>query len=923
MTKNVEDKKLIGMTLAKRLKLKLNKLEGHDLAGPCIACPSSDAFRLHKQKGIAHCYSCGGSWSPYQVALQTLGNKAEAKNLMNELQIPLGSTSGPEASDPSREQDPLLTIAEQKGVDPEALKSYGVEFINSTTIDFPMYGPDGEECSSYKLFTDDSKGKFAYGKPAGLFFPHTDGVVRLPEPGETWYVVEGVKDAAAMYSLGYLACGLNTCHMAAKFALLFADVKVVLVPDRDRPSVNGADKTTAGLWGVAESISIVTLPVEFKDTKGLDVRDVLQLNDGEELLRQAIDDAKLIDSPPANNGEPPDGSSAEIKMPKGSSITLTVMPSRGQSQRLIVARRDKVSYRDQINTNSSVSRKRFTSALATKLSVEFDSLEPLIDSKLAELADQADLESVHTVGKPVTDKDGQATVAFGMAVDWDLWHTPDGDAYATFFVGDHRETWPLSSRRMKRHVAKCFFDREGKAISPEALASALNLMEGQALFDGDEHDVHIRMAEHEGNIYLDLCNPQWQVVEITPSGWQVLNESPVRFRRSDGMLALPVPEPGGNIDELRGHFNFDEDSWILTIGWIINAFCPRGPHPLLAIFAEQGSGKSTAARNIRRLIDPHRALLRSEDRSAHDLMIAAHNSWCLGYDNISYISPSFSDALCRMSTGGGFTTRKLYSDQDEQIFDARRPVLLTSIGEVVKRPDLLDRAVVARLELIPEEERRSESEIERDFVAGWPLFLGAVLNAVSGALGKLPDTRLSTLPRMADFALWVTAAEDALGFATGTFMAAYTRNRASANELAIEASPIGPPLLRLLQRRHGWQGSPTELLKSIAANATEETRRMRTFPKNGQGLTENLQRIQSNLRAMGWEAKHHRTAKRRTWTIRPVGQGDEDTSDETLQIDAEQRELFFDDDDDADDEVFPTQHPEVEQDEVGWEDFDE
>ena len=91
---------------------------------------------------------------------------------------------------------------------------------NSLTL--PAYGPDGTQCTHFRLKADGSKGLFSKDRPAGLFFPHKNDKVRLPAAGETWLLVEGPKDAAALHGLRYLACGLNTCRLAAKFARLFA-----------------------------------------------------------------------------------------------------------------------------------------------------------------------------------------------------------------------------------------------------------------------------------------------------------------------------------------------------------------------------------------------------------------------------------------------------------------------------------------------------------------------------------------------------------------------------------------------------------------------------------------------------------------------------------------------------------------------------
>ena len=106
-----------------------------------------------------------------------------------------------------------------------------------------------------------------------------------------------------------------------------------------------------------------------------------------------------------------------------------------------------------------------------------------------------------------------------------------------------------------------------------------------------------------------------------------------------------------------------------------------------------------------------------------------------------------------MATGGGFAARQLYTDQDEMLFDACRPVILNGIEDMVTRPDLADRQLFLTLEPIPEEKRRPEAELWSEFEAERPPILGALLDAVVEGLKRLPETRLPKLPRMADFAI--------------------------------------------------------------------------------------------------------------------------------------------------------------------------
>ena len=152
----------------------------------------------------------------------------------------------------------------------------------------PVYNSKGEQHSYFDLPRDGGKGWFKQGVGnSGIFLPG-----RLPQPGEHWIVAEGPKDPSALHALGFNALGMNTSKLAAKYARLLRGVDVLIFPDLDRAGEDGAKTTAARLHGVARSVHIATLPAEFKEKDGADVRDVPALKDGESLLRQAMTDAR-------------------------------------------------------------------------------------------------------------------------------------------------------------------------------------------------------------------------------------------------------------------------------------------------------------------------------------------------------------------------------------------------------------------------------------------------------------------------------------------------------------------------------------------------------------------------------------------------------------------------------------------------------
>ena len=334
-----------------------------------------------------------------------------------------------------------------------------------------------------------------------------------------------------------------------------------------------------------------------------------------------------------------------------------------------------------------------------------------------------------------------------------MFHTATGTAHADLAIDGHRETWPVRSPRFRAWLRRRYYEATGDALSAAALNAALNLLEARAQFDGPERTVHVRVAEHEGRIYLDLADQAWRAVEIGPDGWRVVGEPPVRFRRPAGLLPLPIPQRGGSLGELRSFLNLPgEDDLVLVAAWLLATLRHGGPYPLLVISGEQGSAKTVLSKMLRALIDPNAAPARTLPREERDLFIAANNGHVLAFDNVSALPAWLSDTLCRLASGGSFAVRRLYTDEDEVLFEAARPVILNGIEDVITRPDLADRALFLTLPSISDARRRPEIELWREFELARPRLLGALLDAASHGLRVLPDVRLQRLPRMADFA---------------------------------------------------------------------------------------------------------------------------------------------------------------------------
>jgi hypothetical protein len=256
-----------------------------------------------------------------------------------------------------------------------------------------------------------------------------------------------------------------------------------------------------------------------------------------------------------------------------------------------------------------------------------------------------------------------------------LFHTPTDEQFISFALGNHDETWPIRSRAARRWVTTKFYRQTGKAPNNEAMQSALNVLEARAACEGDEREVYLRAAWHEGALYYDLADSEWRVVRIDAHGWEVITEPPVKFRRYSNTLPQVEPVHGGKLDAIWNFLNVKEKAdRRLVESWLVTAPIPNIPRPMLVTHGDQGAAKSSTGKMLLSLVDPSATpCLRTRD--ATELVQALAHRFAAVLDNVSSLPGWLSDLLCCAITGDGFTKRQLFTDDDDVIYSYRRALL--------------------------------------------------------------------------------------------------------------------------------------------------------------------------------------------------------------------------------------------------------
>jgi hypothetical protein len=214
---------------------------------------------------------------------------------------------------------------------------------------------------------------------------------------------------------------------------------------------------------------------------------------------------------------------------------------------------------------------------------------------------------------------------------------------------------------------------------------------------------------------------------------------------------------------------------------------------------------------------------------------------------------------------------------------------LNGINLVVQKADLLDRSILLALERIPKEKRREEQEFWDEFTRLKPFLLGAIFDAISSELREYSSIRLTTRPRMADFARWGCAIAKTLGYSVDDFLSAYNSNISQQNEAALDASPAGSALIEYMRDRDSWEGPASELLTILEKQALELkiNIKSRDWPKDPSWLTRKLQLVHSNLAEKGIKVIRDEKARPRRIIIQKTGENtvapddsDADSSDQ-------------------------------------------
>lgn len=463
-------------------------------------------------------------------------------------------------------------------------------------------------------------------------------------------------------------------------------------------------------------------------------------------------------------------------------------------------------------------------------------------------------------GKPGKESQFNTMLKLFKATGAQVFQDRHGKPWAFVYENGIYKPVPLGGPAFYRRCLKLYHEVTGEPVSKDTVEKVAAL-----LSDTDVTvDLQNRFAQEDDRIYIDLGTDTWEVVEITGDGYSVVHLDRPLFCRKGHQKPLPTPEPGGKVQDILAFLPIkDETLRLLILVWLCSIPLAKIARPGIIMHGLHGSGKSSATECLREAVDPSSTPTLSLSTNGNDFiqMMDHHAVLCL--DNVQALPQWVSDCICRAVTGGGYSKRMLYTDDENFSYQFQRTFIVNGISIAASSPDLLDRSILIELDRISGNERTEKLKLQEAYDRAKARIFGSICETLSKAITlRAAQKEISHLPRMADWCRWGMCIAEALGFSPEQFFQAYQDNKRIQDQEVVSGEPVCQALMGFMRARADarWEGTAADLYAQLGNVADASGFMDRDWPRAANAFVRKLKGLRHNLEAVGYgvnERKSH------------------------------------------------------------------
>ncbi|GAB5047514.1 bifunctional DNA primase/polymerase [Thermodesulfovibrio sp. TK110] len=449
---------------------------------------------------------------------------------------------------------------------------------------------------------------------------------------------------------------------------------------------------------------------------------------------------------------------------------------------------------------------------------------------------------------------------------FELWLNQNNEEFITILCNGSNKNLKIASSEFRKLLQGIAL-RAGILAYPTAISMAVEHLAGLAQLNQKKYNTYIRIGESCDFKELYLGNNQ--VVRIWKDKIEI-GAPKLKFVEPVGFLLLPEPDLNADSNSwyfLKRIINTSEENLILCLAWLVNLFKLQNEQPILNVTGErEGLGKTSVSKILKCLIDPTLTPIKPLPHDEVDILCLSLSNLVLAFDNISHITSSMSDCLCRISTGSALARRRLYTDNEVVQYFVKNPIILNGISLIAERRDLRRRMLT--IELLQPERIIPQYVLEKEFKQIQPLLLGWLIRAVQETLNEFEDEDYD----LTDLASFVQNVGKIKNFPVSgvQFSELLKNNREKATLEVVFDDPVISLIIEQLKDRDSWEISATNFLEKLHEKHSKNQFQLKQLPKTPNALGRKIRSYLTDLETLGIKTQFSRNENFRLFCFKKL-----------------------------------------------------